>query len=226
MKIAKTHVVIDEVVFNKYDMELLKNIMATCAPRIKCAGCPFTDNNYDCMFNGLPHNWRLEKLPQEDKQEVKMIDEMIDEMIFEYKGCKYKFIKEKRERSCNGCALYKRDNYCEVSNVFNCFDNSLIVVPYDEQNDSDNVHKIAKHYGFNHQMEKLGEELAELQVEVMRYITDHNADRDKLANEIADVEIMIEQVKFLKGMRSKVEKARIFKINRQLERMGHEVEEV
>ena len=93
-------------------------------------------------------------------------------------------------------------------------------------------HKIADHYGENHQMLKAVEEMAELSQVIIKAVNDPSKDRfyaetlkDELLSELADVIIMTEQlVKYvadndcatlLDGMVNS-------KLNRQLERMERE----
>jgi hypothetical protein len=93
-------------------------------------------------------------------------------------------------------------------------------------------HKIADHYGENHQMLKAVEEMAELSQVIIKAVNDPPNDKsqaemmkDKMLSELADVIIMMEQlVKYvadndcatlLDGMIN-------FKLKRQLERMEEE----
>ena len=76
--------------------------------------------------------------------------------------------------------------------------------------------KIAEHYGLNHQKIKLIEEMAELTQAICK-------GRDlSIIDEIADVEIVLEQVKYLMGINADVEAQKMFKINRQLKRIENE----
>ena len=53
--------------------------------------------------------------------------------------------------------------------------------------------KAVSHYGLNHQLIKLAEECAELAVEC-HHMADGRSTVDRLAGEIADVEILISQI--------------------------------
>lgn len=55
-----------------------------------------------------------------------------------------------------------------------------------------------KHFGAEHQTLKACEELTELQHELLHAL-DGRADNDKIREEIADVEIMLEQLKLIYG---------------------------
>lgn len=77
---------------------------------------------------------------------------------------------------------------------------------------------IAEHYGKDTQVKKTTEELSEL---IRALATGTQAD---ISEEIADVEIMIYQLKHLLGNEADVEKIRMRKIFRQLERMERELE--
>ena len=63
---------------------------------------------------------------------------------------------------------------------------------------NDDIKSIADHYGLSHQTAKLIEELAEL---IQALAKDEFAESDKgmehVVEEIADVEIMLEQIKYL-----------------------------
>lgn len=80
----------------------------------------------------------------------------------------------------------------------------------------EDIKKIADYYGLNHQKIKLIEEMAELTQAICK-------GRDlSIIDEIADVEIVLKQVKYLMGINPDVEAQRIFKINRQLKRIENE----
>ena len=78
---------------------------------------------------------------------------------------------------------------------------------------------IAEYYGLESQLRQLAEECSELAVEA-----NHSARRGsvtvRLIEEIADVEIMIDQIRYLAGIQeSDVLETRYYKIERQLKRM-------
>lgn len=79
--------------------------------------------------------------------------------------------------------------------------------------------KIATHYGLEHQKRKLVEEMAELTQDIMK-------EKD-IVEELVDVEIVLEQLKFLLMGNDEVKEyytnMREYKIERQLERMKKEV---
>ena len=87
--------------------------------------------------------------------------------------------------------------------------------------EKDKLQMIADHYGIKKQLRQLAEECSELAVEAS-----HSARKGttvKIIEEIADVEIMIEQVIYL----AKIEKCDIedcinYKLDRQLERIKEE----
>ena len=86
--------------------------------------------------------------------------------------------------------------------------------------------KIADHYGVNSQLSILQEECAELIQAVSKYrrTNDPNVfDRMHLEEEIADVEIMIAQIKYLMKLSEKdIRGIKDTKLERQLERMRRE----
>jgi NTP pyrophosphatase (non-canonical NTP hydrolase) len=91
-------------------------------------------------------------------------------------------------------------------------------------------HKIADHYGEEHQMLKAVEEMAELTQAIVKYLDDP-VEWDALCNELADVNIMIEQLNWLvsrwvaplgyEGLTDVGHRINL-KLNRQLERMERE----
>ena len=87
----------------------------------------------------------------------------------------------------------------------------------------DRLIRIADHYGWEHQCLKTMEECAELQKELSHYALHERPDINRLIDEIADVEIMLEQVKELRGIRVSVHERKEFKISRQLQRITDEV---
>ena len=86
--------------------------------------------------------------------------------------------------------------------------------------------KIADHYGLNSQIDILQEECAELIQAISKYRRSNNPnffDKTHIEEEIADVEIMITQVKHLMGLSEKVIRGiKDTKLERQLERMRRE----
>lgn len=79
--------------------------------------------------------------------------------------------------------------------------------------------KIADHYGLRRQLWQTVEEMAELtQVICKTGRYDMDTVRDHLAEEVADVSIMIDQLEYLLGD-NMIAKIREEKINRQLERI-------
>ena len=89
-----------------------------------------------------------------------------------------------------------------------------------------NLKKIANHYGFSNQLQMLVEEMAELTQAICKYKRFENAKErvdifENLVEEVADVEIVLSQIKMLvgeKAVNKKVEE----KIARQLKRIGVE----
>lgn len=78
------------------------------------------------------------------------------------------------------------------------------------------IRDIAYHYGWKLQTLKCCEECAELIQALLK------GDSKHIAEEIADVEIMTEQIKELKGLRDIVEQFKEMKVQRQLARMQNE----
>lgn len=87
----------------------------------------------------------------------------------------------------------------------------------------DSIKRIANHYGLKHQMGKTKEELQELYTALLDYQEDDSEENLKaIITEIADVEIMTAQLKYLLDVKEKVNKEKTYKINRQLGRMERE----
>ena len=83
------------------------------------------------------------------------------------------------------------------------------------------IKTIADHYGIENQMRQLAEECSELAVEAS-----HSArigTTVKIIEEIADVEIMIEQVVYLSGIERKdIDECIQYKLDRQMKRIKEE----
>lgn len=80
---------------------------------------------------------------------------------------------------------------------------------------------IATHYGANHQLVKLSEECGELVTASSKYQLD-NGDVDifkNLVEELADVEILTAQIKFLLNIEEEVDMVKSEKLDRTIERM-------
>lgn len=90
--------------------------------------------------------------------------------------------------------------------------------------DIEKVKKIADHYGIESQLVKTVEETTELQ-KAVAYFYHQYAERDEnistkpLIDELADVSIMIEQLKYLLECDKEVQERIEFKLNRQIDRM-------
>lgn len=79
------------------------------------------------------------------------------------------------------------------------------------------IAKIAEHYGIEHQKHKAIEELSELTRALAR------GDRENIVEELADVEIMLQQITYLMDIRPhEVNDVATRKIDRQLKRMERE----
>ena len=102
-----------------------------------------------------------------------------------------------------------------------------------------NITEISEHYGYESQSRQLIEEMAELTVainklwRVERFCDRRNImdvkgfsypETKEIIGEIADVEIMLYQIKYLLDCQDEVEQEKERKILRQLERMKEEVE--
>ena len=92
----------------------------------------------------------------------------------------------------------------------------------------DKLEEIANHYGYQSQARQLIEEMAELTVALnkewrgmMGYIPlDERVSRQNVIEEIADVELLLEQLKYLMDCNWEVIKEKLNKTNRTMERMN------
>jgi hypothetical protein len=86
-------------------------------------------------------------------------------------------------------------------------------------------HKIADHYGYEHQRIKAVEEMAELIQQISKTVVDRGDFNCFLLEEYADVFIMMEQMQYLLGklsIHSEIDRYINMKLYRQLERMERE----
>lgn len=90
------------------------------------------------------------------------------------------------------------------------------------------IKKIAKNFGAMSQLSKTLEELTELRDEINKYMTDIEVEADpvdtatdrlNLILEMADVQILLDQLTFLLHAEGDLKMAREYKINRTLERI-------
>lgn len=91
------------------------------------------------------------------------------------------------------------------------------------------IRKIADHYGLNAQLNVATEELAELIQAIARFRRVDENDMPELtirknlvAEEMADVEVMLAQIKYLMEIDERVEAIAKYKIDRQIKRMKKE----
>lgn len=100
-----------------------------------------------------------------------------------------------------------------------------------EQEIQQNIQKIARHYGLEHQREKTIEECLELIQAIEKYqqelwnegyVCISKGYRKHIIEEIADVQIMIKQMVYLMGCKKDLEHFMRYKIDRQLKRMKTE----
>lgn len=75
------------------------------------------------------------------------------------------------------------------------------------------IHKAIEVYGVDHQLKLVLEEMAELQKEICKNWRGRD-NVDEIADECADVEITLAQLKIIFGIEGEVERHRTMKINR------------
>ena len=83
----------------------------------------------------------------------------------------------------------------------------------------------AEHYGYSEQSNMLVEEMAELTQAISKYRRNNSKKNfDNIIEEIADVEVMLHQIKHFLGINPKyVEQIKIKKVNRTKERIAREM---
>ena len=89
------------------------------------------------------------------------------------------------------------------------------------------IEKIADHYGLQHQLSKSVEELIELVQAIQDYsfklgMRDDEISTEHVAEEIADVSIMLDQLRYLLECEETVNMYRETKVNRQIGRIAEE----
>ena len=86
------------------------------------------------------------------------------------------------------------------------------------------IKSIADHFGYESQSRQLIEEMAELTQAINHLWRDDNdlIRRNAVYEELADVEIMIEQIKHLLSCHEEVEAFKSYKVRRQLDRIEGE----
>lgn len=88
--------------------------------------------------------------------------------------------------------------------------------------ESDKVREIAEHYGLKNQLKQLAEECCELSVEALHYIREEGG-TERISEEMADVEIMVEQIIYLAKIdRKDIDECIQYKLERQMKRIEDE----
>lgn len=80
------------------------------------------------------------------------------------------------------------------------------------------IHTIADHYGLEHQIGKAAEELGELLSELLKYRERKDDESmQRVIGEIADVEVMLTQIKYLLGIsQERIDAVMLEKVDRQI----------
>ena len=88
------------------------------------------------------------------------------------------------------------------------------------------IARIARHYGLDHQLDKLREEISELDKAILDLLSHGFRDDLYLAlvDELADVSVVSMEVQDLLGSENAVRARMAFKVKRQLERIARGVE--
>lgn len=105
--------------------------------------------------------------------------------------------------------LYKADDIYEAL----CNAPTIDVVPAVLDDEMKTIDNAIRCYGIRSQAVVAIEELSELQKELCKWLRG-NADFNHIAEEIADVEIMVTQIKRAFGLNEQVNKQRIYKLRR------------
>lgn len=83
------------------------------------------------------------------------------------------------------------------------------------------IHAIADHYGISSQLDKTLEECRELAAAIIGYMHKQN-NREHIAEEMADVKIMLTQLEYLLHLEYEVKDTMRKKVDRQLKRIEEE----
>jgi NTP pyrophosphatase (non-canonical NTP hydrolase) len=105
----------------------------------------------------------------------------------------------------------------EMNGVYYDWTGNLLGI--EDTNDT-RINRIIRHYGITAQSGKAVEELVELAEVLIKAVNKKSVQMDSLYEEIADVEIMLEQLKQMYDIdRDRLEQIKNMKIERTLERM-------
>jgi NTP pyrophosphatase (non-canonical NTP hydrolase) len=87
----------------------------------------------------------------------------------------------------------------------------------------DKLLQIINRYGIEHQQRKLEEEVFELQEAITKYEYVDFTELEDITQELADVQVMLKQFQYFYAITDeKIEKVMLFKVDRQLERIENE----
>lgn len=87
-------------------------------------------------------------------------------------------------------------------------------------NENNTYQRALKAWGKDAQMLQVIEEMSELMKEILKNINRHKNNLDKIIEETADIEIMLEQLKYCYNIHQKVDdykKAKLIKIDQRLD---------
>ena len=90
-----------------------------------------------------------------------------------------------------------------------------------KSNQIETCRSIANHYGKEHQVLIAIEEMSELTKELCKYFRRYDRKKE-IIEEVADAQIMIEQLIELFGINNEVDRMVDYKLNRQIRRMEQE----
>lgn len=90
-----------------------------------------------------------------------------------------------------------------------------------KSNQIETCRSIANHYGKEHQVLIAIEEMSELTKELCKYFRRYDRKKE-IIEEVADAQIMLEQIIELFGINNEVDRMVDYKLNRQIRRMEQE----
>lgn len=127
--------------------------------------------------------------------------------------------------NCQNCDLRRKNNrYKEriekLSNTILSQRNELRLLNKKQVKAEPILQAYIDKYGEDHRCKMAIEEMSELTKEICKHFRGNN-NLDHIAEEIADVEIMLDQLKMMFGLEEKTKAYRKYKIKRMVERIGH-----
>lgn len=145
-------------------------------------------------------------------------------------------VNKKYEGGCDGCPFlygYEAGNADTPCRQYMKHNNTVCTTCWDRETpggeppvqngaetlrEKETLHKAIAKWGYQSQVMMSFEEMAELQKELCKNLRGKD-NLDEIADEVADVEIMLTQIKMIYGIEEKVQEHREYKIDRLAQRL-------